>query len=526
MKTEDFISLPGNGSENNEDNDYGRGSAGVDFQSGNLEVGEVEEIGEIVGSSFGSADGGNQLLLAADDDKTMNDKPPSLEVGVEVTETVVLKPVTRADNGSLAVKDESILRNHREDGFAIRDREIGASLLSGVKRPRVTVDEQQPSVRVTYESLTRDSKRKLEELLQQWSQWHARHCSSAKESSEVLESGEDTYFPALRVGLDKPSAVSFWMENEISNRQNKEVLPFEGNSVPLYDRGYSLALTSMDGSSNLGVLEAVEDSRCFNCGAYNHSLKECPKPRDNVAVNNARKQHKSRRNQNPSSRNPTRYYQNTPGGKYDGLKPGTLDSETRQLLGLGELDPPPWLNRMRELGYPPGYLDPKDEDQPSGITIFGDEENGEDTEEGEILDTGCREPAKEMSVKFPGLNAPIPENANENRWAAGPSNLNLSRNRSYSRSNWASDSGSRSHYHDQRSSRSFEDDEPPPPGCEEAGSPSWTSYSRRYSGFEPGYSSQGPGDRRVSKNSSFGRSSSDRGRRSPVVYDDSLGQFS
>ena len=21
-----------------------------------------------------------------------------------------------------------------------------------------------------------------------------------------------------------------------------------------------------------------------------------------------------------------------------------------------ELDPPPWLNRMREMGYPPGYL--------------------------------------------------------------------------------------------------------------------------------------------------------------------------
>ncbi|KAL3646107.1 hypothetical protein CASFOL_011287 [Castilleja foliolosa] len=35
-----------------------------------------------------------------------------------------------------------------------------------------------------------------------------------------------------------------------------------------------------------------------------------------------------------------------------------------------ELDPPPWLNRMREMGYPPGYLDVGAEDQPSGITIF------------------------------------------------------------------------------------------------------------------------------------------------------------
>jgi zinc finger CCHC domain-containing protein 8 len=26
---------------------------------------------------------------------------------------------------------------------------------------------------------------------------------------------------------------------------------------------------------------------------------------------------------------------------------------------MQELDPPPWLNRMRELGYPPGYLGKK-----------------------------------------------------------------------------------------------------------------------------------------------------------------------
>uniref|UniRef100_A0A7N0TCS1 PSP proline-rich domain-containing protein n=1 Tax=Kalanchoe fedtschenkoi TaxID=63787 RepID=A0A7N0TCS1_KALFE len=101
----------------------------------------------------------------------------------------------------------------------------------------------------------------------------------------------------------------------------------------------------------------ADDSRSFNRGSYNHSMKECPKPRDNAAVKNARKQHKTKRNQNPNSRNRTRYYQNTPSGKYDGLKPGVLEAETRRLLGLGELDPPPWLVRMREIGYPPEYLD-------------------------------------------------------------------------------------------------------------------------------------------------------------------------
>lgn len=83
-------------------------------------------------------------------------------------------------------------------------------------------------------------------------------------------------------------------------------------------------------------LEIIEDAaRCFNCGSYSHSLRECPKPRDNVAISNARKQHMSKRGQNASSRNSTRYYEDPPTGKFDGLQPGSLDAETRQLLGLG-----------------------------------------------------------------------------------------------------------------------------------------------------------------------------------------------
>ena len=37
------------------------------------------------------------------------------------------------------------------------------------------------------------------------------------------------------------------------------------------------------------------------------------------------------------------------------LRPGQLSGDMRAALGLGPLDPPPWLQRMRELGYPPGW---------------------------------------------------------------------------------------------------------------------------------------------------------------------------
>lgn len=56
-----------------------------------------------------------------------------------------------------------------------------------------------------------------------------------------------------------------------------------------------------------------------------------------------------------------RYYANpdapiiSGGEEYVGLQAGQLAGETREALGLGPLDPPPWLDKMRQLGYPPMY---------------------------------------------------------------------------------------------------------------------------------------------------------------------------
>ncbi|KAG2325273.1 hypothetical protein Bca4012_039763 [Brassica carinata] len=317
----------------------------------------------------------------------------------------------------------------QKETLLIRSATLDVSSDLGVKRPHSVSDEQQPTVHVTFKHLTRASKQKLESLLQQWSEWEAEYTSQAQDQEQPLESGEETYFPALRVGLQKTSSVSFWIDNQTGPKPLEEFVLVESSTTPLYDRKFSLGSNSANGPISLqGGVEIIDDDppRCFNCGGYSHSLRECPKPFDRLAVNSARKLQKSKRNQNGGSRLPSRYYQKAQSGKYDGLKPGTLDAETRQLLNLGELDPPPWLNRMREIGYPPGYLAPED-DHMSGITIFGDEmeETREEieSEDGEILEkANPPEPQMKMTVEFPGINAPLPENADEWLWeAAAPS---------------------------------------------------------------------------------------------------------
>ncbi|XP_008790601.2 uncharacterized protein LOC103707757 [Phoenix dactylifera] len=386
---------------------------------------------------------------------------------------------------------------------------IDESPLAGVKRARMEYVDEQPSVRVIYSSLTRESKRKLMVLMQYWSEWEAQCQSSSSVSpEEALECGEETYFPALHVGSKMSTTVSFWLDNQARKVDVKEM---DSDLVPLYNREYTLGSTSVDGSTNPKGTQTLEASRCFNCGSYSHSLKECPKPRDNVAISNARKQHKSKRNPAAGTRGQSRYYQKAP-GKFDDLRAGVLGAETRECLGIGEYDPPPWLHRMREMGYPPGYLDViEDEDQPSGITIYADEEIQEDYEDGEIPEKGEPEPPeRRMTVEFPGINAPIPENADYRRWAtpsAGYSGSMSFKSHSHARSNRLSESH-RGHYHDHRWSTDQRDDGPP--GSKHGFPSPMAGYSPRYSPYD-----QNP----IPRSPSQGRSISESGWWSPMPFE-------
>ncbi|RAL40791.1 unnamed protein product [Cuscuta campestris] len=504
MEGEDFINLPA--------------CSGSEFESEDIEqsnmlspIRESVVVGDIANNEVVGIEGDVGIGGASDT--------------LEVTEnTTFINSKICTDNGSMAVGDECNISGHLEDENPARRSKICPTGLSGAKRPRTTLDEDKPFVHVIYNALPRESKQKLEELLQKWSQWHAEHCSSIQDPAKSIESGKETYFPALLVGLEKPCAVPFWMDDQPKNKVSEEYTALDTSSVPLYDRTYTFALTSSDSPNKLEGGLGVDASRCFNCGSYGHSLKECPKPRDNVAVNNARKLHKAKRNHGAASRNPTRYYQNSPKGKYDGLRPGVLDCETRRLLGLGELDPPPWLYRMREIGYPPGYLE-SEEDLPSGITIFEDEEETvEETEEGEIQHTSCPDPPPptKMSVEFPGVNAPIPKDADNWIWsAAGPSpsfraprassySNNSSSSRHYYNTNQSNHTPEvitdRSHLLERQLSRdyyehegcnhrpetinrSLEDDGPPGCGRDLDMSP---SLSKRFRDFDSGFSALTP----------------------------------
>ncbi|KAH7295013.1 hypothetical protein KP509_27G028700 [Ceratopteris richardii] len=300
-----------------------------------------------------------------------------------------------------------------------------------LKRSCSTCFDNTPSVQVIYKCLTRESKNKLKELLQQWAEWHGEFVSTKEAAEDHLEDGDETYFSSLKVRGMNYSSVSFWMDKPSKKARIEDItsgLTSSSNKnrekeVPLYDRAEIGALISQDAEMSVdGGFEYIEGSRCFNCGSYSHSLKDCPRPRDNAAISSARRLLAEKRGSGNGPRSASRYYQSSPGGKFDDLKPGILGRETRLLLGIGEHDPPPWLNRMRELGYPPGYLEDQEEEE-SGIAIYGITTDTEDHyigEDGEIVGERIveRSGSKKMKVHFPGVNAPIPDDADVQAWGS------------------------------------------------------------------------------------------------------------
>jgi len=106
---------------------------------------------------------------------------------------------------------------------------------------------------------------------------------------------------------------------------------------------------------------------CFNCGESGHDLARCSLPHNAAAIAANRAASSSRRARVGAPSTPfvnNRYFgddgcsEDRPGFHplYPALAPGVLTPALRAALGLAVDAPPPWLPKLRDLGYPPGFL--------------------------------------------------------------------------------------------------------------------------------------------------------------------------
>ncbi|GAB4815918.1 hypothetical protein N2152v2_002964 [Parachlorella kessleri] len=146
----------------------------------------------------------------------------------------------------------------------------------------------------------------------------------------------------------------------------------EGHAaVPGTDCGTGVAAAAAAAAATAAVPRPARraPNRCFNCGSYAHTARECWREYDREQVEQSRKEFADARGEAAGGpRAAKRYFLGEEGGgrrgangvlpleeEFGDVKPGQLSEALRSAMGLGPLDPPPWLNRMRDMGIPPGY---------------------------------------------------------------------------------------------------------------------------------------------------------------------------
>ncbi|XP_056139496.1 zinc finger CCHC domain-containing protein 8 isoform X1 [Lampris incognitus] len=174
----------------------------------------------------------------------------------------------------------------------------------------------------------------------------------------------------------------------------------EGWEVPTYQQGFSQVIGAED--QEMEMTEKRPKSVCFNCGSSTHQLKDCPQPKDMASINKRRKEFSQNNNQAILG---NRYHADEVEERFAKFKPGVMRQELLTALGVGANTLPPLIYRMRQLGYPPGWLK-EAELENSGLTLY----DGKVSNDGGGLDTGKEKPSFDVSklVDFPGFNVPAP----------------------------------------------------------------------------------------------------------------------
>ncbi|EDO46780.1 predicted protein [Nematostella vectensis] len=182
-----------------------------------------------------------------------------------------------------------------------------------------------------------------------------------------------------------------------------------GWDIPLYEQVYFVALPFIEDSSS--KVRVSRKKTCFNCGAVGHALSNCPEPHNQAQIESQRRKFLNKFT-SPIVKG-SRYHINEK--RFGEFKPGVISPNLREALGIEENEVPPFVYKMRCLGYPPGYL--PSSKKPS-LLLYDATGNVDDyimdDDDDECLDNDKSSEEKSndkksLFVKYPGFNCPLPE---------------------------------------------------------------------------------------------------------------------
>ncbi|XP_016157808.1 PREDICTED: zinc finger CCHC domain-containing protein 8 isoform X3 [Ficedula albicollis] len=142
----------------------------------------------------------------------------------------------------------------------------------------------------------------------------------------------------------------------------------EGWEIPKYQQVFSQIL-SLDGQEIQVKPKSRPKPHCFNCGSEDHQMKDCPKPRNAARINEKRKEFLEACGDSGNPNFQQRYHAEEVEERFGKFKPGVISGVLQDALGVTDKSLPPFIYRMRQLGYPPGWLK-EAEMEHSGLALY------------------------------------------------------------------------------------------------------------------------------------------------------------
>ncbi|XP_070293114.1 zinc finger CCHC domain-containing protein 8 [Salvelinus sp. IW2-2015] len=174
----------------------------------------------------------------------------------------------------------------------------------------------------------------------------------------------------------------------------------EGWEVPKYQQIFSQVI-ALDGQE-VQMKEKRAKPCCFNCGLDGHQLRDCPQPKDMARINKKRKEFCHGNQGNLSNQ---RYHAEEVEERFAKYKPGFISEKLLSALGVDMNTLPPHIYRMRQLGYPPGWLK-EAEMENSGLMLYDGKVSSDEEPTGDNGQKISYDVSK--LVDFPGFNISSP----------------------------------------------------------------------------------------------------------------------